>query len=68
MIKETVRSSEIFLKYYCFRTLSKALGNFVPNGFPIGFEMAEKNGNKQTDKQTNKHFRIYISRDYFFKF
>ena len=35
----------------------------MPKGFPIGFEMAEKNGNKQADK----HFRIYISRDYFKK-
>ena len=39
----------------------------MPKGFLMGFEIGEKNVNRQTDKQTHRHFRIYISRDYFGK-
>ena len=54
------------MKYYCFRTLPGAKGNYVPKGFPIGFEMVEKNAKTQTHTHTHTHthFRIYISRDF----
>ena len=51
------------MKFYCFRTLSKAQGNFVPKDSPIGFQITEKNAKTQTHTQTHTHFRIYISRD-----
>ena len=40
------------IKYFCFRTLTKAKRNFVPKGFLIGFEMVEKNMKRQTNKKT----------------
>ena len=49
------------MKFYCFRTISRSKGTFVPKGISIGFQMAEKNANRQT----HTHFRIYTSRDRF---
>ena len=57
--KAHVRHLFFFLKFYCFRTISRSICTFVPKGIPIGFQMAEKNANTETDR----HFRIYISRD-----